>query len=51
MNRIIGMLKAAGLCSDVLYKELYIPQKEIDSASPPPPPLLVLCPCRQSVVF
>ncbi len=32
MNRIIGMLKAAGLCSDVLYKELYISQKEIDSA-------------------
>jgi hypothetical protein len=30
MNRIIGMLKAAGLCSDVLYKELYIPQEEID---------------------
>lgn len=24
------MLKAAGLCSDVLYKELYIHQKEID---------------------
>ncbi len=32
MNRIIGMLKAAGLCSDVLYKELYISQKEIDGA-------------------
>lgn len=30
MNRIIGMLKAGGLCSDVLYKELYIPQAEID---------------------
>lgn len=34
MNRIIGMLKAGGLCSDVLYKELYIPQAEIDGEHP-----------------
>lgn len=39
MNRIIGMLKAAGLCSDVLYKELYIPQKEIDGGFTPLAPV------------
>mmetsp|Transcript_3827 Transcript_3827/g.11047 ORF Transcript_3827/g.11047 Transcript_3827/m.11047 type:complete len:533 (-) Transcript_3827:775-2373(-) len=29
MNRIIALLKAAGLCSEVLYKELYVDEKEV----------------------
>ena len=32
MDHIIAMLKAAGLCSEVLYKELYIPKAELDGA-------------------
>ena len=34
MDHIIATLKAAGLCSEVLYKELYIPQPELDGARP-----------------
>jgi hypothetical protein len=34
MDHIIATLKAAGLCSEVLYKELYIPQPELDGAHP-----------------
>jgi len=30
MDHIIATLQAAGLCSEVLYKELYIPQAELD---------------------
>ena len=32
MDHIIATLQAAGLCSEVLYKELYIPQPELDGA-------------------
>lgn len=32
MQNIIATLKAAGLCSEVLYKELYIPQEELNGA-------------------
>ena len=32
MEHIIATLQAAGLCSEVLYKELYIPQPELDGA-------------------
>lgn len=32
MDRLIGTLKDAGLCKDVHYKELYIPQAELEGA-------------------
>ena len=32
MEHIIATLQAAGLCSEVLYKELYIPKAELDGA-------------------
>lgn len=32
MEHIIATLQAAGLCSEVLYKELYIPKPELDGA-------------------
>ena len=30
MDNLIGSLKDAGLCKDVHYKELYIPQAELE---------------------
>lgn len=33
MDNIINMLKSAGLCSQVLYKELFIPKEELDGAA------------------
>ena len=30
MDTLIGTLKDAGLCKDVHYKELYIPQAELE---------------------
>lgn len=36
MTAIIANLKAAGLCSQVLYKELYIPKEELEGARPAP---------------
>ena len=32
MNAIIGTLKGAALCSEVLYKEMYIPKAELEGA-------------------
>lgn len=32
MDHLIGTLKDAGLCKDVHYKELYIPQAELEGA-------------------
>lgn len=33
MDHLIGTLKDAGLCKDVHYKELYIPQAELEGAN------------------
>lgn len=46
MNRIISLLKQAGLCSEVVYKELYVTEAEVAGARRAVParrPLLV-CP-------
>lgn len=46
MNRIISLLKQAGLCSEVVYKELYVTEAEVAGARRAAParcPLLV-CP-------
>lgn len=32
MNRIINLLKQAGLCSEVVYKELYVTEAEVAGA-------------------
>ena len=34
MDHLIGTLKDAGLCKDVHYKELYIPQAELEGREP-----------------
>ncbi len=37
MDNLIGSLKDAGLCKDVHYKELYIPQAELEGNCHPLP--------------
>ncbi len=36
MDAVISKLKAAGLCSEVLYKEMYIREDEMAGARPQP---------------
>jgi len=45
MDHIIATLQAAGLCSEVLYKELYIPQAELDGVLLSPMLLSIHCSC------
>ena len=51
MDNLIGSLKDAGLCKDVHYKELYIPQAELEGKQSLTLPVSAMLPCCSPLAF